>query len=520
MVDAPLLPVTVPRFDEGRYFEVDPKAQDALKSGDAQNAFDHFLRFGIDENKYAVVRRDGAALACAVERVLVSESGFCLILGWLVDEGCDPPRIKLTGGDFTVELPASAMFRHARKDVEEHVRGGAYDYGFVIFGQSPSKSLLKQSMLFQANSLSGSFQAKVTPEIVSDKRLMDTLLQIIATCEAHAGKQAAINNFLCEASGKTLIHLFRTHVAASIAKPYIQTFRPRKVTSSFITVLFGSTEPIKLQPMLFRAAGIDFGEWIYVCNSPEDADEVLRYARLMSDLYDVMITVIVLGDNAGFGAANNVAIEHAASDRIFIINPDVYPVAAYASRMQHVLSQESLGSTLWGGLLFYDDQNLMHSGMYMENDAFVRRNSLNRNNNAMFAPSGRLVRVEHFDKGVPFVERDWQKPKVVPAITGAVMVFEKSGFEKIGGFSTRYIYGHYEDADLSLRWEASVGSVCVHPDIRLVHLEGQGSRARGEEYRGASTANRYFFTAAHGSYLDAHSAESGPSQRQATKARK
>jgi GT2 family glycosyltransferase len=363
---------------------------------------------------------------------------------------------------------------------------------------------LKQSVLFQVTSLAGTFQAKITPEIVSDKRLMDILLQIVATSEAHAGKPVSINSFLTGTSGAALVQLFRTHVAASISAPYIQRFRPRKVSSSFVTVLFGSTEPIKLQPMLFNKQGIDFGEWIYVCNSPEDGDEVLRYARLMSDLYDVMITVIVLGDNAGFGAANNVAIEHAASSRIFIINPDVYALPAYAAQMQQVLATEKLGSTLWGGLLFYDDHNLMHSGMYVDSDAFVRRNSLNRVNDGASEPHGRLLRVEHFDKGVPFVEQDWQKPKVVPAITGAVMVFEKSGFEKLSGFSTRYIYGHYEDADLSLRWNAQVGPVCVHPKIRLVHLEGQGSRARGEEYRGASISNRYFFTAEHGPWFDKH----------------
>jgi GT2 family glycosyltransferase len=504
MVDAPLLSVAVPRFDEGRYLDISPKAKAAIKSGEADSALDHYLRVGIDENKYSLIRRETVNLACAAERFLVSESGFCLILGWLADEGCDAPRIKLIGGEFNIELPQAAMFRHARKDVEGHVRGGAYDFGFVAFGQVPSKSLLKQSVLFQVVSLAGTFQAKITPEIVSDKRLMDSLLQIIATCEAHSGKEVAVYDFLSGASGRTLIQLFRTHVASATSTPYIQRFRPRPVSNTFVTVLFGSTEPIKLQPMLFRAAGIDFGEWIYVCNSPEDADEVLRYARLMSDLYDVMITVIVLADNAGFGAANNVAIEHAASDRIFIINPDVYPITAYARQMQDVIASDDLGTTMWGGLLFYDDHNLMHSGMFMETDAFVRRNSLNRNDNALIAPYSRLIRVEHFDKGVPFIEEDWQRPKVVPAITGAVMVFERDGFERLGGFSTQYIYGHYEDADLSLRWAANVGSVCVHPRIRLVHLEGQGSRARGEEYRGASISNRYFFTAAHSDYFDSH----------------
>jgi GT2 family glycosyltransferase len=503
MAETTTLPVAVPRFDESRYLEINSKVKLAINAGQAENALDHFLRYGIDENRYSLIRREGVALACAVERFMVSESGFCLLLGWLADEGCDLPRVKLIGGEFNVDLSSQAIFRHARKDVEEHVKGGAYDYGFVAFGQTPSKSLLKQSVLFQASSLAGNFQAKITPEIVSDKRLMDTLLQIVATCNAHAGKETALNGFLTNASGAALVQLFRTHVAASIRSPYIERFRPREVQSSFVTVLFGSTEPIKLQPMLFNKAGIDFGEWIYVCNSPEDADEVLRYARLMSDLYDVMITVIVLGDNAGFGAANNVAIEHAASDRIFIINPDVYSLPAYASQMHEVLTAEDLGSTLWGGLLFYDDHNLMHSGMFVEADAFVRRNSLNRVE-AGSQPYGRLLRVEHFDKGVPFVEKQWLEPKTVPAITGAVMAFERSGFEKLNGFSTRYIYGHYEDADLSLRWSASVGNVAVHPRIRLVHLEGQGSRAGGEEYRGASIANRYFFTAEHGAWFDKH----------------
>jgi GT2 family glycosyltransferase len=116
----------------------------------------------------------------------------------------------------------------------------------------------------------------------------------------------------------------------------------------------------------------------------------------------------------------------------------------------------------------------------------------------------KLLRIEHYDKGVPFHANNWKRAKEVPAITGAVMTFEKPHFEKLGGFSTRYIYGHYEDADLSLRWRHSVGAVALQPLIRLVHLEGQGSRARGEEFRGASIVNRYFFSFQHGDYFDQH----------------
>ncbi len=49
--------------------------------------------------------------------------------------------------------------------------------------------------------------------------------------------------------------------------------------------------------------------------------------------------------------------------------------------------------------------------------------------------------------------------KILPAV-----------FEKVSGFSTRYIYGHYEDADLSLRWKASVGPVMIDSDTGTLRL--------------------------------------------------
>lgn len=495
-IEAKTLPVAVPKFDARHYLDVNSKARDTLKTAGAEEALDHYLRYGIDENRYSLIRRETTTLASAVDRFLVSESGYCLLIGWLADEGCDPPRFRLIGGEFNVEFPATAIFRHARKDVEDSVKGGAYDYGFVAFGRSPSKSLLKQSLLLQVSAVAGTFQTKITPELVSDKRLMDVLLQLIAIIQSHAGKEVTLNSFLSGPAGASLVELFRRHVTSCTSSHYIERFRPRAVSHSLVTVLFGSTEPIKLQPLLFKASKVDFGEWVYVCNSPEDAGEVLRYARLMSDLYDVMITVIVMGDNAGFGAANNLAVENTASDRIFLVNPDIHVFPAHASLLQQVFAEEDLGTTLWGGLLFYNNQTLMHSGMYIDGDHFVRRNSLNR----IDGPGGsvahcRLLRVEHFDKSVPFEERDWRKSKEVPAISGAVMAFNKDAFERLDGFSTQYIYGHYEDADLSLRWRNGVGSVAVHPQLRLIHLEGQGAKVRGEEFRGAGLANRHFFTA-------------------------
>src|SRR5262245_11460076 len=143
------LPVSIPKFDEQSYLESNPDVQDAINAGGVESAFDHYLRFGIDQSRGSRIRRESTTLEGSFDRFLVSESGFCLVQGWLADEGCDLPRFRLTGGDFNVEFPVDSIFRCARPDVEAKVKQGAYDYGVVAFGHSPSKSLLKQSLLFQ-----------------------------------------------------------------------------------------------------------------------------------------------------------------------------------------------------------------------------------------------------------------------------------------------------------------------------------------------------------------------------------
>ena len=506
MADDDVLTVNFPNFQEDAYLSENADVAADVKAGNLESGYQHYLRHGLDENREPRLKRAVGALDGAVERGIVSGSGFFLLLGWLSDEGREASKFKLFGPEFNIDISSVSILRHARQDVEAAVREGPFDYGFLMFGKAPAKLMLQQPLLVQATSSSGSFQARITPDIVSDKRLLDTLLIFLAGTKSHAGKEANLYRFLDGLGGNSIVELFQFHVAANTLAHHVQTFRPRAVSRSFVSVLFGSTEAMLLQPVLFRQQDIDFGEWIYVCNSPEDASAALRLGRLMSDLYDIMITVVIMTDNVGFGAANNVGISHASSDSIYIINPDVFPMAAYSEIFRRTLRERELGSKMWGGLLFYDDYNLMHSGMYIERDSFFRCPSFD-GPARLAGTSIELARVEHFDKGVPFEEARWKEAKVVPAITGALMVFRRPYFEKLGGFSTRYIYGHYEDADLSLRWADAHGPVVIDPGLRLVHLEGQGSRARGEQYRGAAMTNRYLFSITHQAALQRGIAE-------------
>ncbi len=441
------------------------------------------------------------ALDGALDHIFVSPNGTCLLIGWLSDEGDRLPVMRLHDGGTAATFPASSIMRYARDDVADALGIRGYDYGFIALTQLPD-GFGPGGMRFEASTMASLFQVEIEPELVSDKRLLDRFLKMIAGLQAHRGREIALNALLTQSGGATAIDLFRAHVMASSAGFHVERFRPRAVSRSFITVLFGSAEPVMMQPVLFRSAGIDFGEWIYVCNSPPEAQATLRYARLISDLWDVSISVILVKDNIGFGAANNLAVAAAASDNIVLVNPDVYPIPGYASLLRESLGREKLGTSLCGGLLFYDSANLMHSGMYLDDDLFVVNTGPNGAGETKAAVCCRLLRVEHYDKGVPFVPEAWKTPMPATAVTGAFMTFERGAFEKLGGFSGDYIYGHYEDADLCLRWTQQNKQLQIDPALRLVHLEGQGAKAHGLEYSGAALANRFFFTARHGAFFD------------------
>src|SRR6202023_2270076 len=106
---------------------------------------------------------------------------------------------------------------------------------------------------------------------------------------------------------------------------------------------------------------------------PELADQLLKDARICSKAYGLDLTVVLLPGNAGFGVANNAAVAASRSDRILIVNPDVFPHARdWAARHTRVVEQAPADQTrLFGVPLYYDDGTIMHAGMYFDADDSV-----------------------------------------------------------------------------------------------------------------------------------------------------
>ncbi len=426
------------------------------------------------------------ALDGRVERCLASLEGYLLIFGWAADYE-SPDLVATFVRDMQIVRPkAVARLRYARPDVEAALGGPPHDFGFLILARVEPAQALPDGLVIGEKHQER--HSDVQFEKVSLKTCVEETLALLGSFPSHAGREAALHQLLSN-GGLELIHdatALLKNRASSIQ--YAERFGPRRDGVSFVTVLFGSVDATMYQPLLFAKAGVQFGDWTYVCNSPELGEQLIRRATTAARLYDLPLRVLVLSGNAGFGGGNNIAIEQSEGAHIALLNPDIHVMPQWSGKLNEAMSAERFGHTLRGGLLYYDEETLMHGGMYLEEDIFFGREMATGANS-----SCSLLRVEHYDKGVPFIAQDWTRPRPVPAVTGAFMAFSKACFEQVGGFSSDFIFGHYEDADLSLRWRPSIGAVEVDPDIRLIHLEGLGSRTRLPHFHGAAVVNRFAF---------------------------
>jgi GT2 family glycosyltransferase len=275
-----------------------------------------------------------------------------------------------------------------------------------------------------------------------------------------------------------------------VSSPFVERFgspleSPR---GTIIVCLYGRPEYYFVQNCLFAGLpGIEEYEFIYVSNSPDMAETLLREAHSASQIYGPTNSVMILGGNAGFGGANNAAARIARSNRLLFVNPDIFPRDRdWAKKHTDLLQSAAPEQTrLFGVPLYYDDGSLMHGGMYFETDVGVTMTNGTPN-------ARQICRVEHYGKGAPAESPQFTRPRPVPAVTGAFLSIQSEWFAELGGFTEDFVFGHYEDADLCLK-SIEKGVAPWLQDIRMWHLEGKGS-TRQLPHEGGSMVNRWLFS--------------------------
>ncbi|OYV38831.1 MAG: hypothetical protein B7Z81_04090 [Acidocella sp. 20-61-6] len=498
-----------PGFDEETYLRLNPDVRLAVASAVFRSGRDHYERFGRREGR--PLRAPGAALRNrivlqgdldaprelakaaegAVDTVRLSTSGGIYVVGWVNDAIDRLESIDLYFSAWSISLDAASLARLRRPDAEAALASTArHALGFwgFLFAARKLPGGVCNVVLRLKSGAEASFM--LTAELFDDHEIRKMVLGHLAAAAYFGNPYFEAVASIEHSIGAQLVDFNKMQSRRAAASPYVERFgrAGRRVKASIIVCLYGRPEFMFLQSAMFaQLAGFEDYEFIYVSNSPWIAEQLLKEARLCALVYGVDLTVVILNANAGFGAANNAAVAFANSERLIIMNPDVFPQQPdWANRHSALVAElPAERSALFGAPLYYDDGSLMHAGMYFDIDVMPNFNRGRRSEVS-------LLRVEHYGKGAPPGTARFLRPRPVPAVTGAFMSIDRSWFEQLGGFNADYIFGHYEDADFCLKSIAAGRTPWLH-DLRLWHLEGKGSQRR-PQHEGGSAVNRWLFT--------------------------
>ena len=486
-------------FDERNYLIAFPDIADAIATGEWASGLDHFLTYGMAENRLNDLRYRNTTgwddtktfPAGDIDAMFVSVTGWCLVIGWLYDASAPLREVLCVVGSRKIVAATLHVARCRREDAEQVVLAtpgkllGFWTVFHIEDGLSVSDHI---GLGLVAGDERKIFRIK--PQQVGDERLREVALEYFASAQYFANPQAESALQLRGGLGRALVE-YNVQISRRIIEgAYVVRFGPQiqQLDGSIVVCLYGKPEYLFLQASAFSGCTeADRYEFIYVSNSPELAETLLKEATMATRVYGISITLVILPSNAGFGAANNVAAQHARSKRILIVNPDVFPRnRGWAVRHTAIVAGLPADQTaIFGAPLYYDDGSLMHAGMFFDIDigVSIRDDRIERHE---------MIRVEHYGKGAPPDTKAFLASRPVPAVTGAFISLDRAWFEALGGFSLEYVFGHYEDADLCLRSFTMGRPVWLH-NVAFWHFEGKGSTRR-HVHEGGSTVNRWHFT--------------------------
>ncbi|MHC9085596.1 glycosyltransferase family 2 protein [Luteimonas sp. RIT-PG2_3] len=162
-------------------------------------------------------------------------------------------------------------------------------------------------------------------------------------------------------------------------------------------------------------------------------------------------------DNPGFAVACNQGARDSNADWLAFVNPDCMPAPDALARLR--AHAQAVGGEILLGTDLVDEHGVHDPAARRRDPDFARM---------LRSPQAR-------DLSIPVDTAQALQP--VQAISGAVMLMQRTLFERIGGFDEGYRL-HAEDLDLCRRARGAGARIAVANDISVLHLRGVSSRSR------------------------------------------
>ena len=419
----------------------------------------------------------------ALDMAIADGEGGVFLRGWLRDPLGLVAGLTLSGPGVDRPLPLTALHRFARPDLTktyaDSPHGGAgRDPGFVLHlpdvGGVPGAGQWSLRLLLTT----GDTAHLVAPPGAAQPRVArDAVLNAVAPRHL---TPALMRNCI----GPAVERLQRAAMALREEPEVLRigggdARRPARPAVSLVVPLYRNLRFLRHQyaafardPLLREAA-----ELVYVLDSPEQREDVEHMLRGLHGVCGMPLALVVQAANYGYASACNAGAAVAEAPNLALVNSDVVPAArGWLRPLLRELDRLSAGGrpAAVGPKLLFEDGSLQHAGLFFE-----------------AGPCGEWYN-NHYWKGFPRFHPPAQFVRTVPAVTGALLCLRRQVFESLGGLSTDYVVGDYEDSDLCLRLRAAGGEIAYVPDAELYHFERQSIRDHGGYARTlACNYNRY-----------------------------
>lgn len=232
---------------------------------------------------------------------------------------------------------------------------------------------------------------------------------------------------------------------------------------SIIIPIYGRLDMAEIQLLEFRKDE-EIGrtaELIFVVDDPTLIHDAARVFPTHHKVIGTPFSLVWNGVNNGYSGACNIGAAQAAGDRFIFLNSDAFPIGpGWWQELSNVLDDPEIGMV--APRLLFPDGSIQHAGMLPHWRSDLR----------LWTNRHPLMGMDvSFDPAKTVVD--------ATLVTGACVAMRRDVFEEIGGWSTDYLFGDFEDSDLCFRVRQSDRRVAYCPNVELHHLERQSVLALG-----------------------------------------
>ena len=414
----------------------------------------------------------------ACELALVTDN-HVLVVGWVLDSA-KVASFTLLSGKHGELASGTDVIRYARRDVAEQFGRSemAGRAGFLaVLARTNSLEIKKSQVRLWLQTASTPTSFAIAELERADEHPMLNLKRALNHWSPHHPEQLPF---------------------AAALLPIIQAIYPRidapdvvrldfnnpssTPRASIIIPLYGRIDFMRYQLSYFsRHGGYKDCEVLYILDDPSMTEAARSLAKDMAIITSQPFSLLLLSRNLGFGAANNLAVEHATSDKLVLLNSDVMPRSHdWLDKMLATLSLPNAG--IVGARLLFEDGTLQHDGMSPM---------------ALSEYPG-VVFNDHPCKGWP--EALSPHPATTnpcALVTAACWAVNKQDYKALGGFDPAFVLGDFEDSDMCLRMLDIGKTNYICRDAVLYHLERQSQNLveSGRWKHNLTILNAYQYTA-------------------------